>query len=170
MVTNIMKEFEVGSLVLVQGIYREYTLCLVVDQLTGEKWAERDSCIEFIPEKGNEGRFTLVRVLGLKLTGSRALGKSAFPSQEPGVEEVVHWVYAQNTSTVHIAGPDVASIEAFLKACHICISLGITRETFFYEVALIIEYLKGVTRRREEMSRYDYKYLQMLNDILPLKK
>ena len=142
-------------------------LGLVVAQEAGKNWAEKDPCIEYdIPEEYGP---LLVRVLGLKLTTGRALYKSSLPEREPCGTETVRWAFVQTKPNPLwvVAGPSVESIEDFLRQCRLFGTFGIGEPTFLHEVALLVEYLRGVTRTKEAMSHFDRQFFAMLRDVLP---
>lgn len=158
----------IGSLIaVINSLNSERWLGLVVDQEAGKKWVERDPCLEYHLEE-KDGPL-LVRVLGLKLTEGRALDKSGLPEQEPRGIETVRWAFVQTIPNPPwiAAGPDLSSVEDFLRSYRLCNSFGMTEATFFHEVALLAEYLRGVTRTEDEISCFDRKFFAMLVDVLP---
>lgn len=159
------KEIVVGSLISVSGSADTYRwLGLVVDQAVGRRWVERDPCIEYDPP--DKQGFVLVRVLGTKLTGM-SIGRTGLPEQEPRETVTVRWAYPQLNQAYVIAGPDIASIEIFLKQCRICESLGMKGATFGRELILVVEYLQGVKRTEGAMSYFERQFLAMLKQVLP---
>ena len=161
------KLLKMGSLVTVGNMVDGYRyLGLVVDQVAGKQWADRDPTIEYMPNENDKGKFVLIRVLGLKISEG-FLHRTKLPPEEPSRNEVVRWSFAQISHARHIAGPDIPSIETFLQYCTICGSLGMKGALFLHEVSLLIEYLRGSVRSRDAMSYYDSKFLAMLGEVLP---
>jgi len=167
MVQNV--RFAVGSLVAVRHSIDVYcSLGLVVDQLAGLRWLERDPCLQYCPKSGMEHEFVLVRWLGLKLTEYGPSGKKSLPQSEPNEIETVRWGYAQLNQSWVVAGPDVDSIYAFRSQCRTFKSLlGVDDIPFAHDVDLLAEYLLGTKRSKEETSFYDRMFFAMLRDVLP---
>ena len=138
---------------------------MVVDQSSGKRWVEKDPCLEYVP--GNSQNFVLVRVLGQKLTDGYVLGKRGLPDKEPSETETVRWAFAQLNQSWRVAGPDVASIEEFLKQCRLCDSIGMKGATFVHDLSLVAEHLRGAKRPPSSMSYFERRYLAMLEEILP---
>jgi len=68
-----------------------------------------------------------------------------------------------------VADPDVESIRQLIESCS---TVGaITREemTFLHDLVLLEEYLKGVEKEVDMLSRYSLKFLGMLTEVLPRK-
>lgn len=162
------KEIVVGSLVSVSNsIDGGRWLGLIVNQKAGQKWVEKDPCVEYTPSSESEEKFLLARVLGLKLT-ELALGKTGLPEREPSRMETVRWAFVQLNQAYVVADPDVESIENFLLQCQTCMGLGGMRgATFLHDVGLIAEYLRGVTRTRDQMGFFESQYFKMLEEVLP---
>ncbi|MFA6278882.1 MAG: hypothetical protein WCS97_03025 [Candidatus Paceibacterota bacterium] len=164
----------VGSLIAVGNtLDGDCFLGLVVDQMAGKKWADEDPCLDYIPSKDNQKEFVLVRILGLKLTEGQPLSKGSIPAREPYKVETKRWAFAQINRSWHVAGPNVVSIQEFLKQCKICHRLGMkfrmSGATFFHDLELVVEYLLGVKRPEDEISFFERKFFAMLGEILPQK-
>lgn len=156
------KEIVVGNLVSVSNsIDGGRWLGLIVNQEAAQKWVEKDLCIEYNPPE-KQG-FLIARVLG----GGLILSKPGLPETEPDERQTVRWVFVQLNQAYVVAGPDVVSVENFLSQCRICNLLGMRGATFFHDLALVAEYLRGVTRKRSEMSSFESKYFKMLGEVLP---
>lgn len=166
-----VQQIVVGSLVAVgNSLDSGRWLGLVVDQEAGKKWADRDPCIEhYVDEKNGP---LLVRVMGTKTIELAGIGKSSLPKEEPKEVETVRWAYVQtkpNTSVV-VAGPDVDSVEKFLWNCWVINDLGAGGITFFSDLKLLVEYLRGVTREPDAISYYERKFFAMLEEVLPQQR
>lgn len=160
-----------GNLVLIGNMTTPGgSLGLIVNQVRGKVWLDRDPCIEHIPSTEDKEKYLIARVLGLRTIGCSLIGKTVLPEEEPDEAMTVRWSYVQENRTPYIAGPDVESIEKFLESCYICDSLGMKDATFFHDVSMLIEYLHGVTRPRELMSYSEQKFFKMLEDVLPKLK
>lgn len=160
-----------GSLILVR--YSSDSgrwLGLVVDQKAGEEWAKRDPCVEYPLDKKNQP--LLVRVLGLKLTEGIALGKRAFPEQEPRQIETVRWAFVETIPNppLVVAGPDVHSISMFLEErleIQPYCPPDFGRMSFLNDLELLVEYLGGKMREPDKMGLDEQKFFVMLADVLP---
>lgn len=155
-----------GSVIRVQNMLTVGGwLALVVDQAAGEKWLERNpSCVEF-----NEiGSGTLVRVLGQRFVEG-VKTTSLLPKDEPDETEIVHWarLYPGAAFEVH-AGPGTKPIEVFLEnMLETAAILNLRLIPWHHDLKLVAEYLRGVTRKKEETSSYERKYFMMLSEVLP---
>lgn len=158
--------FAVGSLVSVADSSSCRWLGLIVNQEAGKRWVERDPCV--LHKLSEESGPLLVRVLGHRVT-PWALEKSSLPEEEPRRGETVRWEYVQTVSPSMyvVASPDVESIEAFHQHCLTCDKLGMTGATFFHDVELLLEYLKGEKRCHEATSQRERKFYAMFEEVLP---
>lgn len=160
-----------GNLVLINNISTTGgSLGLVVNQVRGKVWADRDPCLDHLPSINDKESYLIVRVLGLRTVGCSSIGKTVLPKEEPDEAMTVRWSYVQENRTMHIAGPDMKSINNFLEQCYVCDSLGMRGSTFFHDVELLVEYLDGVTRTRNAMGHSEHKFFKMLEDVLPKLK
>jgi hypothetical protein len=159
--------FKAGSLIsIAESVSSGRFLGLVVDQEAGKQWMENDPCIRYMPMPEEEVEFVLVRVLGTRLVNS-FLHKSPLPEKEPQETETVRWEYAQVNHSFQVAGPDLASIEEFLRWGRTFHSLGGGDGAVVHEVGLLAEYLRGVTRSKDATSWFEQRYFAMLEEVLP---
>lgn len=140
---KIMKESKnhllAGNLVLIRNISTPGgSLGLVVNQVRGKVWLDRDPCIEHVHSAEDKEKYLIVRVLGLRTVGCSLVGKNVLPDEEPDEDMTVRWSYVQANRTPYIAGPDVTSIEQFLEQCNVCHSLGMKGSTFFIMLACLL--------------------------------
>lgn len=163
----VERDFSLGTIIATRNSCdSDCTLGLVVDHEKAMKWVNRDPCHEYRPKDMTD--FVLVRILGIKLSeGGRPLGKWSLPEREPHGTEIVRWAFAQRNQSWHVAGPNYEEIEAFLGKCRLCEALGMKGATFFYDLALVAQYLKGVKRRDAEISHNEKSYFRMLKEVLP---
>jgi hypothetical protein len=163
-----MESFTPGMVIATRNsLDGDSRLVLVVDQAAGQKWADADPVMGYIPSLANRRHFVLVRVLGTQLSEGEPLTKSGLPDKEPRVVVTERWKYSQINHSWYVAGPDAESLKQFLEHCRLCDNLGMKDGVFIRDLALVTEYISGVTRTREDISFYEKKFFAMLWEVLP---
>ena len=154
---------EVGSLIM---SHEDYFLGLVVDQVRGKEWTDSDEVLSFVPKYEDRDSYVLVRVLGQRVV-EWPLRKNRVSEQEPNKAEIVRWEFVHVPTATHVAGPDVSSIEEFLRISEICGRIHGRDFSFLDEVCFLVEYLSGKQTPKEDMTFHHRMYTNMFERVLP---